>query len=208
MTIRDSMTILGWAARILLPWRAVTVVGVLLGAMGTQALAPPGFGHVHAIVVHPQRHTLLVGTHHGLFRSHDGGVTWERVPSKGDVPGSDFMTLAFHPQQHDLLYAGGHDLGVLRSDDFGQTWQRTDQGLPSTDVHALVVDPHQPQQLYAWVVEHGLYRSQDGGRSWHRVNDGPPNPEVQALASVNIPTGMGGIFLYAGTADGVFKSPD
>ena len=167
-----------------------------------------GFGHVHALLVHPKDNTLLVGTHHGLFRSRDAGVTWERVTPKGEVSGSDFMTLAIHPQQETQIYAGGHDLGILHSEDFGQTWQRADQGLPSPDVHALVVDPHKPEQLYAWVVERGLYRSQDGGRSWHRAEDGPPNPEVHALASVNIPTGMGGIFLYAGTADGVFKNTD
>ncbi len=172
------------------------------------ATAPKGFGHVHALLVHPPGDTLLVGTHHGLFRSHDAGATWERVTPQGEVPGNDFMTLAMHPQHPAQIYAGGHDLGIMRSDDFGQTWQRSNQGLPSADVYALTVDPRKPQQLYAWVVEHGLYRSQDSGRSWHRVNDGPPNPEVRALASVNIPTGMGGIFLYAGTADGVFKSPD
>jgi photosystem II stability/assembly factor-like uncharacterized protein len=182
-------------------------------AVAASATEAQGVGHVHALLVHPKEDTskddtLLVGTHHGLWRSPDAGVTWEHVTPKGEVPGSDFMALAMHPQQHDQLYAGGHDLGVLRSDDFGQTWQRASQGLPSPDVHALTVDPHKPQQLYAWVVEHGLYRSQDSGRTWHRVNDGPPNPEVRALASVNIPTGMGGIFLYAGTADGIFKSPD
>jgi hypothetical protein len=75
-------------------------------------------------------------------------------------------------------------------------------------VHALTTDAHKPEQLYAWVVDHGLYRSQDGARSWHRAVDGPPNPEVRALASVNIPTGMGGIYIYAGTADGVFRNTD
>ena len=192
--------------------RVLAVAACLLLAPVFAALAasaePKGFEHVHALLVHPREETLLVGTHHGLFRSRDAGVTWERVSLKGEVPGSDFMTLAMHPQQHDVLYAGGHDLGILRSADFGQTWQRAKQGIPSPDVHALTVDPLKPQQLYAWVVEHGLYRSQDGGGSWHRVNDGPSNPEVRALASVNISTGMGGIFLYAGTADGVFKSPD
>jgi hypothetical protein len=57
-------------------------------------------------------------------------------------------------------------------------------------------------------VDHGLYRSQDGGSAWHRAADGPPNPEVRTLASVNIPTGMGGIYIYAGTADGVWRNTD
>ena len=118
------------------------------------------------------------------------------------------MTLAMHPQRYAQIYAGGHDLGIVGSEDFGQTWQKSAKGMPSTDVHALVFDAHKPQQLYAWVVEHGLHRSQDGGRSWHRAEDGPPNPEVRALASVNISTGMGGIYIYAGTAAGVFKNTD
>ena len=199
MSIQRLKSVLAWAAGAIL----VPVI-----AAAASSTAAQGFGHVHALLVHPQNDTLLVGTHHGLFRSPDAGVTWERVTPKGEVPGSDFMTLAMHPQQHDQIYAGGHDLGILRSEDFGQTWQRAAQGIPSPDVHALAVDPRKPQQLYAWVVEHGLYRSQDGGGSWQRVNDGPPNPEVRALASVNVPTGMGGIFIYAGTADGLFKVPD
>jgi len=149
-------------------------------AAAEAATVPKGFGHVHALLVHPPGDTLLVGTHHGLFRSHDAGVTWEHVTPQGEVLGNDVMTLAMPPQQHDVLYAGGHDLGVLRSNDVGQTWHRSDQGLPSPDVHALTVDPRTPQQRYAWVVAHGLYHSQDGGRSWHRINDGPPNPEVRA----------------------------
>jgi photosystem II stability/assembly factor-like uncharacterized protein len=179
-----------------------------LWATGDAPAATDGFEHVHALLVHPQDETLLVGTHQGLFRSSDAGVTWKRVEPQGEVPGHDFMTLARHRQTHSRIYAGGHDLGMVRSEDFGQTWQRAAQGLPSTDVHALTTDAHKPEQLYAWVVDHGLYRSQDGARSWHRAVDGPPNPEVRALASVNIPTGMGGIYIYAGTADGVFRNTD
>ena len=124
-----------------------------------------GFGHVHVLVVHPQNETLLAGTHQGLFRSQDAGVTWERTKPKGEVPGHDFMSFAMHPQQFSQIYASGHDIGILRSDDFGQTWQRSDSGIPSADVHAVVVDSHKPQQLYAWVSEDGLYRSKDRGKT-------------------------------------------
>lgn len=199
MSMQCSKRVLAVAAMVLLApvFTAVTSAG-----------EHQGFGHIHALLVPPQDDALLVGTHHGLFRSRDAGVTWERVTPAGEVPGHDFMTLAIHPQQPSRIYASGHDLGILRSEDAGETWQRSSEGIPSADVHALVVDARKPQQFYAWVVEHGLYRSQDGGRSWHRATDGPPNPEVRALASVNIPTGMGGIFIYAGTADGVFKNTD
>jgi len=208
MSIQHFRNIQVVVVSVLLTLVATGLSGQTEVAVAASSTTPQGFGHVHGLVVHPQHETLLLGTHHGLFRSRDAGVTWERVKPKGEVPGSDFMDLAMHPQQYSQIYASGHDLGIIRSNDFGQTWQRSDPGIPNADVHALAVDAHKPQQLYAWVVEYGLYRSQDGGKSWHRAADGPDNPEVRALASVNIPSGMGGIFIYAGTADGVFKNTD
>ncbi len=78
-----------------------------------------GFKHLHGLVVHPQHETLLLGTHHGLFRSRDAGATWGRVKPKGEVPGSDFMDLAMHPQQYFQVYASGHDLGIISSISLG-----------------------------------------------------------------------------------------
>ena len=126
------------------PWAWLWVISVLLTpilAADVSLATPKGDGHVHTLLVHPEGEILLVGTHRGLFRSPDAGVTWNRVSPQGELPGSDFMTLAMHPQTHSRIYAGGHDLGILRSEDFGQTWQRAAQGIPSTDVHALAVDP-------------------------------------------------------------------
>jgi photosystem II stability/assembly factor-like uncharacterized protein len=52
-----------------------------------------------------------------------------------------------------------------------------------------------------------VYRTTDGGQKWVRVDDGPAG-ETKVLASVDIPTGMGGIFLYAGTGEGLLRNPD
>ncbi|MBI2461848.1 MAG: exo-alpha-sialidase, partial [Candidatus Rokubacteria bacterium] len=72
----------------------------------------------------------------------------------------------------------------------------------------LAIDPDQPWKLHAAVREkgEGVYRTDRRGR-WTRVDDGPGG-EVKVLASVNIPTGMGGIYLYAGTAEGLQRNPD
>lgn len=82
-------------------------------------------------------------------------------------------------------------------------------GLRGLDVHGLAIDPAAPTKLHALVREAaaGLYRTTDGGQKWLRVDDGPAG-ETKVLASVNIPTGMGGIFLYAGTGEGLQLSPD
>ncbi|MFQ5684142.1 MAG: WD40/YVTN/BNR-like repeat-containing protein, partial [Candidatus Binatia bacterium] len=105
-------------------------------------------------------------------------------------------------------YAGGHDLAVIKSEDGGTTWQRAGKGLPTRDIHALAIDPTRPNRLHAWAVGKGLYRSDDGAKTWSRVDDGPENPNVTSLTSVPIATGMGGIFLYAGTAVGLFRNAD
>jgi photosystem II stability/assembly factor-like uncharacterized protein len=119
------------------------------------------------------------------------------------------MAIAPHPGESGVLYAGTHEAGVLKTVDGGKTWHAVNSGLRGLDVHGLAVDPNTPAKLHALVREAGagLYRTTDGGQKWVRVDDGPPG-ETKVLASVNIATGMGGIFLYAGTGDGLQRNPD
>jgi photosystem II stability/assembly factor-like uncharacterized protein len=203
-------------------WKALILGAVFSGALGLSALAGaaegmdphgkgaggPGMDHLHALAVGPRDGTLLMGTHDGLHRSTDEGKTWTKVAPEGEFPGRDVMAIAVDPKQPEVFYAAGHDLGVVKSTDGGRRWQATRAGLPAVDVHALTLDPNDPRKLYAWVDLKGLYRSLDAGRRWARVDDGPENPDVRALLSVNIPTGMGGTYLYGGTSDGLFRSMD
>jgi len=87
--------------------------------------------------------------------------------------------------------------------------QAVNAGLDGLDVHGLAIDPTTPEKLHAAVRDtgEGLYRTTDGGGKWTRVDDGPGG-EVKVLASVNISTGMGGIWLYAGTGAGLQRDPD
>lgn len=165
-------------------------------------------GHLHSLALEPQSGTLLMGTHQGLYESRDDGKSWEKMTLKGGVPGTDFMTMVVDPSNSKTIYAGGHDLAVIKSEDGGKTWRPAGKGLPTMDIHALAVDPTKPERLHAWAVDHGLYRSNDAGSTWYRINDGPTNPQVAALSSVPIPSGMGGIRLYAGTAAGLQWSFD
>jgi hypothetical protein len=178
----------------------------------------PGIGapveHAHALAFDHVRNILWLGTHHGLSRSQDEGKTWSKVEVTGEVPGTDFMALAIDSTDPQTLYAAGHGLWVIKSSDGGSSWTLKQQGLDGDDVHALAMDPNDPQKLYAWVVDKGLYRSTNGGEAWARVDDGPRVPvslaptDVKGLLSVNIPTGMGGIYLAAATASGLFINAD
>jgi hypothetical protein len=82
-------------------------------------------------------------------------------------------------------------------------------GMRGLDVHGLAIDPTSSAKLHAAIREkgQGIYRTGDGGLKWTRVDDGPQG-EIKALQSVNLSTGMGGIFLYAGTSTGLQRTAD
>jgi photosystem II stability/assembly factor-like uncharacterized protein len=169
----------------------------------------PQFEHVHALALDAAGRVLWLGAHTGLYRSEDGGRTWEKAALPAQHHGPDVMAVAVHPSDADVVYAGTHETGVVKTTDGGRTWQLVNTGLRGLDVHGLAIDPNAPAKLHALVREAGagLYRTTDGAAKWVRVDDGPPG-ETKVLASVNIPTGMGGIFLYAGTGDGLQRNPD
>ena len=190
------------------------LLGLMLLAFPTAAVAQPvasreSFEHVHALAFDAAGRTLWLGAHTGLYRSQDGGLTWAKTSLPTQGPGPDVMAIAQHPGEADVLYVGTHEAGVLKTADGGRTWTAANSGLRGLDVHGLAIDPNSPAKLHALVREAGagLYRTTDGGQKWVRVDDGPPG-ETKVLASVNIPTGMGGIFLYAGTGEGLQRNPD
>ena len=197
-------------------WVAVIVLLVAVITPGPPADAEspgssgaPAFEHVHALAFDTEGGTLWLGAHAGLFRSEDGGRTWRKVALSASPHAPDVMAIAADPRDARILYVGTHETGVLKTTDGGAAWSPVNGGLRGLDVHGLTIDPNAPSKLHAAVreMEAGLYRTTDGGQKWIRVDDGLAG-ETKVLASVNIPTGMGGIYLYAGTAEGLQRNPD
>ncbi len=172
------------------------------------------YGHVHALWVNPQDGSLLMGTHHGVFKSTDGGKTFTKVDLKGDVNADDFMNFTYD-STNKIIYAGGHDVGVVKSTD-GITWTKTDSGIKGTDIHALVISPLDSNRLYAFSVDNGVFGTKDGAKSWYRIDDGPTNPSVRAFGYMATPSSMDrGMktdtttnigYLWAGTSGGLYSS--
>lgn len=169
----------------------------------------PAFEHIHALGFDSVGQTLFLGAHTGLFQSADRGRTWSRVSTSSKHAHLDVMDIAADPKEPKTIYIGTHEAGVLKSADGGKTWKDASRGIGGPDVHGLAIDPNKPVKLYAAVREkgEGIYRTIDQGGKWTRVDDGPRG-EIKVLRSVNIPSGMGGIFLYAGTSIGLQRSPD
>jgi photosystem II stability/assembly factor-like uncharacterized protein len=128
----------------------------------------------------------------GVFRSTDGGKTWQKILGKGENVGA--VDLAFDPENSEILYAAlwaarrppwsvgssfnGPGSGLFKSTDGGNTWQQLTSGLPGWE-HKLGrigigIAPSRPSRIYAWVdsdaATGGIYRSDDGGATWKRVN--------------------------------------
>jgi photosystem II stability/assembly factor-like uncharacterized protein len=201
--------------------RIVTLIvaaGVVVAAHGpgvTAATAEetqnvrPAFEHVHALAFDIEARTVWLGAHTGLFRSENGGMSWSKVRLPVGHNDPDVMAVTPHPRDTAVLYVATHEAGVLKTTDGGRTWSEVNSGLGGLDVHGLAIDPNVPDKLHALVRDRGegLYRTTNGGQKWVRVDDGPGG-ETKVLTSVNLATGMGGIYLYAGTAAGLQRDPD
>ncbi|MGR3570664.1 WD40/YVTN/BNR-like repeat-containing protein [Brevirhabdus sp.] len=136
----------------------------------------------------------------------------------GPDTGGSITALSTHPARQGTLFAafgteaGGRTNGLRRSRDGGQTWTKADTGLPDTPITGLTIAALEPDMLYAALAGDGLWRSQDAGESWELVMDRPyldgAEHDVLSLVSVGNATGMGGIWLYGGTAAGLSRVPD
>jgi photosystem II stability/assembly factor-like uncharacterized protein len=144
--------------------------------------APAGFFRpgnlIHALVVDPTSPTTLyAATRLGVYRSEDGGATWEaRTTGMTD---EDFfpseyetLSLAVNPATPTTLYAGTDGAGLYKTTDGGGNWSFTSAGFGGTItntgaffVPAVTVNPINPQVVHAGTAK-GIFRSTDGGTTW------------------------------------------
>jgi len=103
-----------------------------------------------------------------LFRTRDGGRSWERVPG---MRGKSLRAFVVSPDGRTLT-AGAID-GVYRSTDMGETWARiTPEDHPALrNFESLAVDPHDNDLIYAGTW-HLPWKTTDGGRNWHIIKEG------------------------------------
>jgi len=155
--------------------------------------------HVPRLRIHPRNpdlayacalgHLFGPNEERGVFRTTDGGETWERVHFVS--PEAGCVELAMDPTNPRVLYAGfwrvlrtpwslesgGEGSGLWKSTDGGETWSELTRqpGLPegTVGIWGIAVSPSNAQNLYAIVEaeEGGVFRSKDGGETWERTNE-------------------------------------
>lgn len=156
---------------------------------------------IHRIIVHPtDANTLYVAAtgklwgpseQRGVFKTTDGGQTWQRILYVDDQTGCG--ELRMDPSNPNKLIAnmwqfrrwpyffnsGGASSGLYITYDGGQNWQRLEQedGLPKGDLGRIGIAfaPSAPHVVYALVEAKAnvLLRSEDGGHHWTTVNESP-----------------------------------
>lgn len=163
---------------------------------------------VQSIAVDPKDpRVLLAGTYLSeIFRSADGGATWEAATFGGNSLQLETTAIVFDPSNPSNVYAASN-AGFLLSTNNGESWaQAGNAGVP---FFALAVDPTTPKTVYAGDSSgSGIWKSTDGGAHWSTMNVGLPGsssarPAVIALAVDPAKPAT----IYAGTfGNGVFSS--
>jgi len=123
----------------------------------------------------------------GVYRSQDGGRTWDKVLYVNETSGAS--ELSMDPSNPRILYAafwdhqrdpwqvrsGGPGSGLWKSTDAGDTWTEINNGLPELmGKTAVSVSGADPDRVFAMIEaepDGGVFRSDNGGQSWTRVND-------------------------------------
>ncbi|HEY3130762.1 MAG TPA: glycosyl hydrolase [Acidobacteriota bacterium] len=154
-------------------------------------------GHVGRIVVHPKDGNIVYvavpgllwgpSAERGLFKTADGGKTWDKVLYISNNTG--VVDLVMDPRDANVLYAaayqrrrhdytfvgGGPESGIYKSVDAGKSWTKLTEGLPAEDKGriGLAIAASNPDTVYAIVEARqrgGLYRSTDRGATWEFRN--------------------------------------
>ncbi|MBO0793271.1 MAG: hypothetical protein J2P36_20295, partial [Ktedonobacteraceae bacterium] len=155
--------------------------------------------HIAKVRIHPQNPDLVyvaaLGHAHGpnpergIYRTRDGGKTWEQILFRSEKAGA--IDLSMDPLNPRILYAafweasrlphtlisGGEDSGIFKSTDGGDTWTEISRkpGLPQGLLGKIGITASPVQIGRVWAIveaeDGAVFRSDDGGERWQRLSD-------------------------------------
>jgi photosystem II stability/assembly factor-like uncharacterized protein len=155
--------------------------------------------HIAKVRIHPNNPNLVYvaalghvygpNEERGIYRSEDGGTTWEKILFRSNRAGA--VDLSLDPEHPQTLYAtfweaqrspysltsGGPDSSLYKSMDGGDSWTEitNNSGLPTgiKGKIGVVVSPAKHERVWALVeaTNGGLFRSDDGGATWQRISE-------------------------------------
>ena len=154
---------------------------------------------ISKVVIHPNNSDIVwvaaqgplwtSGGERGLYKSTNGGQTWQKT--LGDSEWVGVTDLVVDPRNPDIMYAatwqrhrtvaaymgGGPGSGIHKSTDGGETWKELKKGIPGSNKGkiGLAISPQQPDIVYAAIEldrrTGGIFMSEDMGESWKKMSD-------------------------------------
>jgi photosystem II stability/assembly factor-like uncharacterized protein len=126
--------------------------------------APSSPGLIYAGTCMGINQLTPASTCHGIYRSLDGGLTWEDA-NDANTANQCIHDIAIHPEFPGLIYAASNSGGLFRTFDGGAHWSPL-ENLPATDVRSVAIKPGQPDVVYAGTQGDGVYVSTNTGNTW------------------------------------------
>ncbi len=194
--------------------------------------------HIARIRIHPTNPAVVYvaamgdmfgpNPERGVYRTVDGGATWERILNRGETAGA--VDLSIDPTNpkviiaalnHHVTYpwdeeSGGPSTGLFKTTDGGDSWKNITRnpGMPKGLIGkiGMSISPARSSRVYAFIEadqgEGGIYRSDDGGSTWQMTHQDPgkmeiPNSYNHITADPRDPD-----VVYIQPISGLFKSTD
>jgi photosystem II stability/assembly factor-like uncharacterized protein len=158
-------------------------------------------------------HAYLAAYEAGVYRTHDGGLTWQHLAS---YPSDYAHSVLMHPQAAATVFVGSEPATIFRSQDDGASWQecKSFRDVPeakqwffhsdtrASHVRDLRMAPHDANCLYAGIEVGGMVGSRDSAASWRQLPGTHDDIHCIDLSAARPQT------LYVATARGPYRSDD
>ncbi|MHB1194160.1 MAG: VPS10 domain-containing protein [Longimicrobiales bacterium] len=164
----------------------------------------------------------------GVYRSTDGGKTWEHM---GLSTSQHVGRIRVHPEKPDVvwvaavgpLWAAGGERGVFKTTDGGRTWRNVLAADQHTGAADLVLDPSDPDVMYAATHQRerraynfvgggpgsGIWKSTDGGETWTKLSKGLPTSDMGRIGLDVAKSQPSTVYAVTeGSEQGVYRSDD
>jgi photosystem II stability/assembly factor-like uncharacterized protein len=148
--------------------------------------------------------TIVTGALDGVYRSRDGGDSWQKISTSSQNEIKNIESIAVDPKNPDIVYAGTWHL-AWKTDDAGANWHHINKGMiDDSDVFSIIVDSSNPSVVFASACS-GIYRSTSGGDLFSKIQ-GIPFSARRTRVLKQDPSNPNTV--YAGTTEGLWKTSD
>jgi len=166
-------------------------------------------------------HQRALGYGNGVYRSRDGGKSWENMGLKES---RQIGMICVDPRNSEIVFAAaegsvwgpGEERGLYKTIDGGKTWQKVLFISENTGVNNVIMDPRNPDLMYATSEqrrrhihtkvgggpESAVYKSENGGKDWRKLTNGIPSADKGGMGIAISPANPDYIYLIIEAEEG------